>query len=143
MWSNVAYFSTWRTHGNRVSKTRFPTYTYQRKTHPEHIREEPREGIKKKKNRIENLEKEEKKKSKQREKNPDQRKERESGESSQLTSPVRPGLARLGAGVAWARAQKQVACDPGRRRPRLRGLGCAVWVVGYPSRTSPGSRQAT
>ena len=25
MWSNVAYFSTWRPHENRVSKTRFPT----------------------------------------------------------------------------------------------------------------------
>ena len=46
MWFNVAYFSTWRPHENRVSKTRFTTLintepiTYQRK---------PREEKKKKK----------------------------------------------------------------------------------------------
>ena len=44
-----------------------------------------------------------------------------------------------GAGVAWARTQKQVACDPGRRRPRprglgLRGLGCMLALA------RPGSR---
>ena len=43
MWSNVAYFSTWRPHGNRVSKTRFITLINIEKN-PEHIKEEPRGG---------------------------------------------------------------------------------------------------
>ena len=152
MWSNVAYFSTWRTHGNRVSKTRFPTYTYQRKTHLEHIREEPREGRKKKK-------------SEQREKNPDQRKERKNLEKAH-SSPHQHGL-----GLAWpglARRNRspvtQVAGDPGhaawvvrlglsglgRKRPRLReprlatgNLGRAPGLARLGSQASPGARQAT
>ena len=95
MWSNVAYFSTWQTHGN------FQPYKYQRKT--QNISEK-------------NPEKEEKKKTRTKREEPRlEKREKESGESSQLTS-----LARPGAGVAWARTQKQVACDLGRRQPRPR-----------------------
>ena len=50
MSSNVAYFSTWRPHGNRVSKTWFsnPYYTYQYHKSPEHIRAYQRRKKKKK-----------------------------------------------------------------------------------------------
>ena len=48
MWSNVAYFSTWRPHENRVSKTRFPTLINIEEPST-HIRENP-EKEKKKKN---------------------------------------------------------------------------------------------
>ena len=83
---------------------------------PIHIKEKPTQNISEK-----NPEKEEKKKIRTKREEPrSEKREKESGESSQLTSPARPG-----AGVAWARAQKQVASDPGRRRPRPRGLGRA------------------
>ena len=51
MSSNVAYFSTWRPHGNRVSKTRFsnPYYTYHYHKSLEHIRAYQRRKKKKKK----------------------------------------------------------------------------------------------
>ena len=50
MSSTVAYFSTWRPHGNRVSKTWFsnPYYTYQYHKSPEHIRAYQRRKKKKK-----------------------------------------------------------------------------------------------
>ena len=47
--SNVAYFSTWRPHGNRVSKTRFITLINVR----EEPREREREREKKKREKIE------------------------------------------------------------------------------------------
>ena len=52
MSSNVAYFSTWRPHGNRVSKTRFsnPYFTYQYHKSPKHIIAYQRRKEKKKKN---------------------------------------------------------------------------------------------
>ena len=51
MSSNVAYFSTWRPHGNRVSKTRFSNYyRYPHHKSPEHIRAYQRRKKKKKKN---------------------------------------------------------------------------------------------
>ena len=40
MWSNVAYFFTWRPHKNRVSKTRFPTLINIEEPST-HIRENP------------------------------------------------------------------------------------------------------
>ena len=48
MWSNVAYFSTWRPHENRVSKTRFPTLINIEEPST-HIRENPEKEKKKKK----------------------------------------------------------------------------------------------
>ena len=53
MWSNVAYFSTWRPRGNQVSKTRFPT-PINIENNPEHIRENP-EKKKKKTRRTQNM----------------------------------------------------------------------------------------
>ena len=46
MWSNVAYFSTWRPHENRVSKTRFPTLINIEEPST-HIRENPEKEKKK------------------------------------------------------------------------------------------------
>ena len=84
---------------------------------PIHIKEKPTQNISEKNPE---KEEEEKKNRTKREEPRSEKREKESGESSQLTSPAWPGLVWPGVGVAWARAQKQVACDLGRRRAQAR-----------------------
>ena len=100
--ANVAYLSTWRPHGNWVSKTWFTTLINIEKN-PEHIRENPE----KKKIKI-------------------KIKPEEPRTQNRETQAVR-GLdrARPGRRAAWV-FFTQVTCNPGSRWPRLRDPSCVL-----------------
>ena len=134
MWSNVAYFFTWRSRGYRVSKTRFITLINIEKN-LEHIREEPREK-KKKKPETKREEPRTSEKPKQRAaqvvRSPGSMPPRlrvahavhDLGCSRVTQAVCGPGRARPGSRAA------QAAHGPGRVRPRLR----TAWVFFHPGR---------
>ena len=132
--SDVAYFSTWRLHGNRVFKTRFISFINKIKSERNHqnIREEPR---KKKKKTWKQIRSSQRGTTRTSEKNPGKKKKKtqkqkgreDQDQKSELVASDHCARPRPGARVPGRPKlrEPQAACNPGLRLTRLgrRGLG--------------------